>query len=106
MLLERKSPPIYLASKINDFISFSNQIKDNVDDKFYIKYLGNQIKIQFYKTCDFLEFKKMAIFSNKFLFHTYFLLDDKTITVTLKGLPNLSNLDTKLLQELEINIIT
>jgi len=88
---ERKPPPIYLTSKVKDYIQFSKILKDSIGDNFYLKYLGDQIKIQFFKTKNFTDFKKYAIDMN-FTFHTYSLPDEKSITVTLKGLPNISNL--------------
>jgi len=88
---EKKPPPIYLTSKVKNYITFAKALKDSVGDNFQLKFLGEQIKIQFVKIKDFQDFKKYAI-DNKFTFHTYSLPNEKTITVTLKGLPNIPNL--------------
>lgn len=94
---DRKPPPIYLASKVNNFSEFSNQLKLSVGDNFHLKFLGNQIKIQFNLLKDFMAFKQFAI-KKQYSFHTYSLPEEKTITVVLKGLPNIS--DLSLQQEL------
>jgi len=88
---ERKPPPIYLTSKVKNYIHFSKTLKDSIGDNFNLKFLGEQIKIQFYKVKDFVDFKKFAI-EMKYSFHTYSLPEEKSITVTLKGLPNIPNL--------------
>jgi len=88
---ERKPPPIYLTSKVKDYIQFSKTLKDSIGDNFNLKFLGEQIKIQFHKVKDFVDFKKFAI-EMKYAFHTYSLPNEKSITVTLKGLPNIPNL--------------
>jgi len=91
ILRERKPPPIYLTSKVKDYIQFSKTLKDSIGDNFNLKFLGEQIKIQFHKVKDFVDFKKFAI-EMKYAFHTYSLPNEKSITVTLKGLPNIPNL--------------
>jgi len=88
---EKKLPPIYLTSKVKNYITFAKALKQSVGDNFQLKFLGEQIKIQFFKINDFKDFKKYAIEKN-FTFHTYSLPDEKTLTVTLKGLPNIPDL--------------
>jgi len=97
---ERKPPPIYLTSKVKNYIQFSKTLKDSIGDNFYLKFLEEQIKIQFYKVKDFVDFKKFAI-DMKYSFHTYSLFEEKSITVTLKGLPNIPNLS---IQEELVNL--
>jgi len=55
-----------------------------------LKFLG-LVKIQFHKLHDFIDFKKFAIAKN-YVFYTYSLPEEKTLMVTLKGLPNIPNL--------------
>jgi len=69
-------------------------LKESIGDNFQLKYLGEQIKIQFNKVKNFANFKRFVI-EMKYTFHTYSLPDEKTITVTLKGLPNIPNLLTQ-----------
>jgi len=73
--------------------------------------LGEQIKIQFYKIQDFKDFtiryRHEFYISHNFTFHS--LPDEKTITVTLKGLPNIPNLSIQkelAYQRISINICT
>jgi len=89
---DKKPPPIYLTSKIKNYIQFSKTLKDSIGDNFNLKFLGEQVKIQFYKTKDFIDFKRFAI-EMKYNFHTYSLPEEKTVTMTLKGLPNIPNLE-------------
>jgi len=95
---EKKPPPIYLTSKVKNYVSFTNALKESVGDNFQLKYLGENIKIQFYKTKDFIDFKKYAI-EMYYTFHTYSLPNEKTMIVTLKGLPNIPDLSIQ--QELQ-----
>jgi len=69
-------------------------LKDSIGDNFQLKYLGDQIKIQFNKLQDFVNFKSFAI-DMKYTFHTYSLPEEKTIIVTLKGLLNIPNMSIK-----------
>jgi len=80
-----------LTSKVKNYIQFAKTLKESVGDNFQLKFLGEQIKIQFNKVKDFTDFKIFAI-EMKYTFHTYSLPEEKTITVTLKGLPNVPNL--------------
>jgi len=72
---ERKPPPIYLTTKNKNYMQFSKSLKKSVGDNFQLKY--KQIKIQFNKVKDFLDFKKFAIQMN-YTFHTYSLSDDNS----------------------------
>ena len=101
---ERKPPPIYLASKVKDYSTFAKKLKDSIGNNFHLKYLGSQIKIQFNHTKDFMDFKNFAI-AQHYKFHTYSLPEDKSITVVLKGLPNLPSSEIQEeLNSLGINI--
>jgi len=80
---ERRPPPIYLT-KVKNYTQFAKTLKESIGDNFQLKYLGEQIKIQFNKVKDFVDFKRFAI-DMKYTFHTYSLPEEKTITVTLKG---------------------
>jgi len=93
-LREKKLPPIYLTSKVKNYLTFAKALKESVGDNFQLKFLGKQIKIQFLKVKDFMDFKKFAIEMN-YAFHTYSLPNEKTLIVTLKGLPNITNLSKK-----------
>jgi len=73
---DRKPPPIYLMSKVKNYTQFSKTLKDSIGDNFNLKFLGEQIKIQFYKIKDFIDFKKFAI-EMKYTFHTYSLPEEK-----------------------------
>jgi len=42
-----------MSSKVKDYIQFSKALKKSVGDNFQLKFLGEQIKIQFYKIQDF-----------------------------------------------------
>jgi len=68
---ERIPPPIYLTTKVKNYMQFTKSLKESVGDNFQLKYLGEQIKIQFNKIKDFLDFKKFA-FQMNYTFHTYF----------------------------------
>lgn len=48
-LRTRKPPPVYLSANVKDYVGFSNQLRKSVGDNFYLKFLGKQIKIQFFK---------------------------------------------------------
>jgi len=75
---ERK-PPIYLAIKIVNYAQFSKNLVNSIGANFNLKYLGSQVKIQFHKLQDFIDFKNFAITKN-FAFHTYSLPEEKTLT--------------------------
>jgi len=79
-----------MTTKVKNYMQFAKSLKESVRDSFQLKYLGKQIKIQFNKVKDFVDFKKFAIQMN-YTFHTY-LLPKKTIIVMLKDLPNILNL--------------
>lgn len=64
---------------------------------FHHEFWGKQFKVQFNKEYDYVAFKQFAINRN-YLFHIYLLLEEKTIIVILKGLPNIPNL--KVIEEL------
>ncbi|XP_071645666.1 uncharacterized protein [Temnothorax longispinosus] len=91
---ERRPPPIYLNQRPQDFQTLSTSLKKDIGDNFHLKFIGNQVKLQFNKLEDFTDFKKFAIAKN-LPFHTYSLPEEKSITVTLKGLPNIPNLSIK-----------
>lgn len=91
---ERRPPPIYLFTPIKNIVDFSRLLKEDVGDSFNMKFLGKQVKIQFDKQNDFIAFKQFAIAKN-YQFHTYSLPEDKSITVTLKGLPNIPQLSIR-----------
>jgi len=50
---EKKPPPIYLTSKVKNYVAFAKALKESVGDNFQLKFLGDQIKIQFHKVKDF-----------------------------------------------------
>jgi len=58
-----------LATKILNYTQFSKNLRDSIDDNFNLKFLGSQVKIQFYKLQDFIDFKQFAITKN-YAFHT------------------------------------
>jgi len=56
--LQERKPPIYLTTKVKNYMQFTKSLKES-GEHFQLKYLGEQIKIQFKKVKDFLDFKKL-----------------------------------------------
>jgi len=44
---------IYLTSIVKNYIQFAKTLKESIGDNFHLKFLGEQIKIQFNKVKDF-----------------------------------------------------
>jgi len=42
---EKKPPPVYLTSKVKNYVAFAKALKESVGDNFQLKFLGDQIKI-------------------------------------------------------------
>lgn len=93
-----RPPPIYLATRSSDYTKFSNVIKKDIGDNFSLKFLGNQIKIQFHQLSDYSDFRKLAAHKG-YAYHTYSFPEECSITVTLKGLPNIGAPCLPFLQE-------
>jgi len=67
---ERRPSPIYLATKILNYAQFAKNLKESIGENFNLKFLGLQVKLQFHKPYDFIDFKKFAIVKN-YAFYIY-----------------------------------
>lgn len=81
-----RPPPLYIKIASTELVSFSNNLQSIVGDRFNLKFLGNQVRVQFQDIEPFIVAKQAFLKAN-LKFHTYSLPSEKPLTTVLKGLP-------------------
>lgn len=83
-----RPPPIYIRIAEKEIINFSKELEAEIGKNFYLKYLGDQIRLHFSENKYFLS-AKIAFQNAGLKFHTFALPNEKPLTVILKGLPQI-----------------
>jgi len=64
------------TTKILNYAQFLKKLKNDITENFNLKFLGSQVKIQFHKLQNCIDFKRFVITKN-YAFHTYLLPEEK-----------------------------
>lgn len=94
---KKTPPPIYLHARIDEFPKVIEKLRSQYDNKFFVKYFGEKVKIKFDIMDHYLKFKEYCV-NSKIQFHIFSTDQDKILAVVLGGFPKVNKDD--LLQEL------